>query len=61
MYNKTIENGKWKMENKLIIFFWHAEANDIRGVYEHFMAWVSSNGAEHAEWYLESADAGRIY
>ena len=38
-----------------------AEANDIRGVYEHFMAWVSSNGAEHAEWYLESADAGRIY
>ena len=38
-----------------------AEANDIRGVYEHFMAWASSNGAEHAEWYLESADAGRIY
>ena len=42
-------------------FRYPAEANDIRGVYEHFMAWVSSNGAEHAEWYLESADAGRIY
>ena len=38
-----------------------AETNDIRGVYEYFMAWASSNGAEHAEWYLESADAGRIY
>ena len=42
-------------------FRYPAEANDIRGVYEHFMAWASSNGAEHAEWYLESADAGRIY
>ena len=27
-------------------FRYPAEANDIRGVYEHFMAWVSSNGAE---------------
>ena len=42
-------------------FRYPAETNDIRGVYEYFMAWASSNGAEHAEWYLESADAGRIY
>ena len=42
-------------------FRYPAERNDIRGVYEYFMAWASSNGAEHAEWYLESADAGRIY
>lgn len=37
------------------------ENNDIRGVYEHFMTWASSNGTQHQEWYLESADANRIY
>ena len=41
-------------------FRYPAETNDMRGGYEYFMAWASSNGAEHAEWYLESADAGRI-
>lgn len=42
-------------------FRYPAETNDIRGVYEYFMTWASSNGAEHTEWYQESADADKIY
>lgn len=42
-------------------FSYPAETNDIRGVYEYFMTWASSNGAEHTEWYQESADANKIY
>ena len=42
-------------------FRYPAESNDIRGVYEHFMTWASSNGTQHTEWYLESADANKIY
>lgn len=42
-------------------FRYPAETNDIRGVYEYFMTWASSNGTEHTEWYRESADADKIY
>ena len=42
-------------------FRYPAENNDIRGVYEHFMTWASSNGTQHPEWYQESADADKIY
>lgn len=42
-------------------FRYPAETNDIRGVYEYFMTWASSNGTEHTEWYQESADADKIY
>lgn len=42
-------------------FRYPAESNDIRGVYEHFMTWASSNGTQHTEWYQESADANKIY
>lgn len=37
------------------------ENNDIRGVYEHFMTWASSNGIQHKEWYLEGADEKKLY
>lgn len=42
-------------------FRYPAENNDIRGVYEHFMTWASSNGTQHKAWYLEGADANRLY
>lgn len=42
-------------------FRYPAENNDIRGVYEHFMTWASSKGTQHKEWYLEGADANRLY
>ncbi len=42
-------------------FSYPAESEDIRDVYKYFMDWASSNGTQHVEWYLEEADAARIY
>ena len=42
-------------------FRYPAENKDIRDVYKYFMAWASSNGTQHTEWYLEDADSNKLY
>lgn len=63
-FSESDDQGNNNMMWALMIpgdFRYPAESKDIRVVYDYFMAWASSNGTQHQEWYLEEADESKLY